>query len=604
MKNNGLNNTSQNTFETSLKKILLSYDCRNFVDALKIAKSLLPQFENKSRLWNILGVIYISLGDSKNAIRSFEKAVKIEPSNAEYQNNYGVILKQEDRLGEAAIAFDTALKLQPLLISAAINLGDTLRLRGDNLRATKFYERALKHAPENIRVQNSLGTCFFNVGEYAKAAKTYKLALSHDPIHVDSLYNLAVVFQEQNNLDDAKTLYQRALGIKPQFPEALLKLGRIVEGEGKIENALTIYRRALLAKPDYAEAYIRAGNCFEKLSMNAEAIRAYESAIELKKAYGEAYHHLGELLESQGELKSAINLYRKAVTLFPDSANLYTKLGALFQNFGQLGKALECYNSALKISPDYASPRAHKIHLLAQMCDWSTLRVEQAHVETLGVTGGAISPFTMLAADDSPKRHKIRAQKYINKVHPANPAAFQRYPNHPTRRIRVGYFSADFHDHPGMHLMSGLLKAHDRTTFEIFAFSYGPKRFDEMRAKIVEAVDHFVDLNNVRKVKIHSFIKNFNLDIAVHRNGFTKNARTDLFSRRVAPIQINYLGYPGTLGAEYIDYIIGDHVVIPTSQRQHYTESVIYLPNSYQPNNDMRPISPEPQTREAFALPT
>ena len=171
------------------------------------------------------------------------------------------------------------------------------------------------------------------------------------------------------------------------------------------------------------------------------------------------------------------------------------------------------------------------------------------------------------------------------------------------KKIKIGYFSADFYDFPSMHLMIGLLEKHNRNFFEIYAFSYGLNNDDWMNKRVKSAVDKYVDIKNFSTKEIIEITRKNQIDIAIDENGFTQNARTELFESKLSPIQVNFLGYPGTSGAKFIDYIVADHIVIPDDQRQFYSENIIYLPHCYQPNDDRRKISNKENTREDFNLP-
>jgi len=199
--------------------------------------------------------------------------------------------------------------------------------------------------------------------------------------------------------------------------------------------------------------------------------------------------------------------------------------------------------------------------------------------------------------------HQIRSKIYARAKYTKKLKPELVKPSQKPKRLKIGYFSADFHSFPGMYLMVGLLEKHDRTKFEISAFSYGPDIYDQMRNRIVNAVDHFIDIKTADSDTVVNLARQQNIDIAVHRNGYTKNERTELFASGLAPIQINYLGYPGTLGADFIDYIVADPILIPEDKRQHYSEQIIYLPNSYQPTDNTRIISDKVIKRKDMGLP-
>jgi predicted O-linked N-acetylglucosamine transferase (SPINDLY family) len=252
---------------------------------------------------------------------------------------------------------------------------------------------------------------------------------------------------------------------------------------------------------------------------------------------------------------------------------------------------------------DAPEVQAQLIHQRRHICDFSVSSGLSATAQKLGISTARIAPFVALAWADDPGQHLLRTQVYVRETfkQPAQSLPFK--PSVRPARLKIGYFSADFHNFPGMYLMAGLLESHDREQFEVYAFSYGPDKDDAMRRRIVAAVDHFIDIREMSTQEVVDLSREHGIDIALHRNGHTKGSRTELFQHRLAPVQISYLGYPGTLGADFIDYLVADPVVIPEEERQYYSEKIIYLPDTYQPNDNTRQIAETNTTRADFGLP-
>ena len=336
-----------------------------------------------------------------------------------------------------------------------------------------------------------------------------------------------------------------------------------------------------------------------------EAIEAYNKALAIKPDYAQAYYNLGNALHEQGKLEEAIEAYNKALAIKPDYAQAYYNMGITLQEQGKLEEAIEAYNKSLAIKPDYAAARALYLHQLAHICDWSAIEAERSHVTELGIIGKSVPPFTVLSLEDAPDRHRLRSELYAReKKFLRKPLPAPSKPSQKPERLRVGYFSADFHNHATMYLMARVFTAHDKSQFEILAYSYGPDKQDEMRKKLVSAVDVFHDVRGVNDIQIVELARADKLDIAIDLKGFTQNTRLAPFAYGLAPVQISYLGYPGTLGADLIDYIVADPVVIPEHKRHHFSEQIIYLPHTYQPTDNKRIISDKLITREDVGLPT
>ncbi len=255
------------------------------------------------------------------------------------------------------------------------------------------------------------------------------------------------------------------------------------------------------------------------------------------------------------------------------------------------------------MKPDYAEARAQCLHQLAHICDWSAIEDNQCYLPELDEKGEAVSPFSLLSLEDAPGRHRLRSVNFAREKYPQKATALSAKPSEKPERLRIGYFSADFHNHAVMYLIAQIFAAHDKSRFEIFAYSYGPDRQDEMRKKLLSAVNVFHDVREMNDMQIVELSRAEKVDIAIDLMGFTNSTRLEPFAYGLAPVQISYLGYPGTLGADFIDYIVADPVVIPYEKRQYYSEKVIYLPNTYQPTDNTRVISDKIITREDMGLP-
>ncbi len=243
------------------------------------------------------------------------------------------------------------------------------------------------------------------------------------------------------------------------------------------------------------------------------------------------------------------------------------------------------------------------LHQRQHICDFTVGEQLKEASYRLGIETEAVTTFAALPWEDNPSYHLLRANRWSREKYTQSPRPLPARPKTRSERIKIGYFSADFHDHATMYLMAGVLRQHDRSAFETFAYSYGRSKSGEWRKRAENDVDHFFDVTDQSDRQIVDLVRSHALDIAIDLKGFTAYTRSQLFQYRLGPIQINFLGYPGTMGAEFIDYIIADPVVIPAEQRQFYSEKVVYLPHSYQPNDNERPISTSNTTRSDVGLP-
>lgn len=550
-----------------------------------------------------LGVALQEQGQLDAAASAYTRAVTIKPDYAEAHHNLGVVLQRQGKLDEAVSAYTRALTIKPDYAEAEYNLGSALEGRGDLEKATSAYSRALAIKPSFAVAQNGLAHVLKKQGKLDEAIMAYTRALTIKPDYAEAHNNLGVALQEQGKLAEAVVAYTQALAINPELAEAHNNLGNALKQQGKPGEAAVAYVRALAVNPNNAKARQNLGVALQDQGRLDEAVLAFTQALAINPDFAEAHNNLGNALTAQGKLDDAILAYTRALTIKPDYAEAYNNLGVALQDQGRLDEAVLAYARALEIKPDYNAARAQKFHQQAHMCDWSYLGAFSAVAETLGIVGEATSTLGLLAAEDHPSRHRARSENWAREK--LKQAAIKPIPRpaSPAQKIKVGYFSADFHDHATMYLMAGVFRNHDKQNFEIYAYSYGADRGGQLREQLIKDVHCFTDVREMSDAAIADLARGHGLDIAVDLKGYTANARTRPFVHGLAPIQINYLGYPGTMGAPFIDYIIGDKQVIPPAQREHYSEKVVYLPNSYQANDNTRAVADAAPTRREAGLP-
>lgn len=418
----------------------------------------------------------------------------------------------------------------------------------------------------------------------------------------DAAYAALVGLYREGRLGE---LIDRSGPLAERYPHnaALFNLiGAAQAGLGQLDRAVEAYSQALAIEPGSANVVNNLGAALRRLGRLEAAEQCHRRALAIDPGNAAALNNLGTALRELGRADEATDCYRRAAALRPDLFEPHRNLGNMLIEAGLGDQAAACFERALAIRPDDGYSRAQKLHRQAHLCDWDAMAGDRALIPELGLSGSAVSPFTLLALDDSPARHCIRAQRYIAERFPTlNRPSFDRLPLRP-RRLRIGYFSADFHDHATMILMGGLFERHDRSRFAIHAFSYGPDQDDAARRRLRAAVDHFEDVRALTDADIAALARREGIDIAVDLKGLTYYGRPGIFAHGAAPVQVGWLGYPGTLGAPLLDYLVADRWVIPDRQRGHYAEHIIRLPDCYQSNDDRRPIAATP-ARSVAGLP-
>jgi predicted O-linked N-acetylglucosamine transferase (SPINDLY family) len=473
--------------------------------------------------------------------------------------------------------------------------------RGDWPRAEMLCREFLRAAPESLNALNLLGGALARQGKFAEALDAYDRVLARAPspeIH----YNRGNALKGLGRVEDALESYALALALRPDYAEALNNGGLLLEEHRRFEPALAAYERALALRPLHAGTHYNRANVLLALGRAEEAVASYDRGLALRPDYAEACNNRGQALKALGRHALALASFQQAVKLRVDFAEAHYNVGNQLLHFGNFEGALESLHRAQALAPETDWLAGYRGYAKLRLCDWRGLEAEvPALIERMNAGRKVIPPFVALALLDDPALQRRAAEVWVKAKHPGrSSAAFP--PRAAGKRLRVGYFSADFRNHPVSALLAEVLEMHDRSRFEITAFSFGPDTEDPMRLRIERAVERFLDVRAESDAQIVARARELELDLAIDLGGFTEGGRPDLFARRVAPLQLSYLGYLGTLAAPYMDYLIADPVLIPPELRTHYTERILYLP-WYQANDSKRLIAPETRSRREFGLP-
>jgi predicted O-linked N-acetylglucosamine transferase (SPINDLY family) len=473
-------------------------------------------------------------------------------------------------------------------LESALRKARGYQKKGDVAEAVKIYHDILKRFPGNKTVQLELNNL--------------EIRQQQDSFPQDRLNELLALY---NRGLLAETI-RMASGLIGEFPHIVKPydiLAKTYAQIGNLDAAQVVYKQVLKLKPDYFEACNNLGAILINVGAFDEAISYLKRAIELKPDYANAYSNLGIAQSEMGDIAQAITSLRQAVKLQPQHVGAHNNLGFAFKEAGELEAAVVSFDNALALQPDYVSALANRIYLQAEMCDWRQYNEVKADSKIFEMENSNLAPFTLLTFEDAPEKQRIYAENFTRSKYKCSPFPEVKNTERRHEKLRIGYFSSDFYNHATMYLMASFFEYHDKKKFEIFAYSYGPDKDDEMRRRVMRDVDNFRDVRNYSDKKIAELAREDSVDIAVDLKGHTRGARTGIFCYRPAPIQISYLGYPGTMGADFIDYLIADDVVIPSEFKKHYSESIIYLPDSYQVNDGSRAISDRVMTRSEFNLP-
>jgi protein O-GlcNAc transferase len=410
-------------------------------------------------------------------------------------------------------------------------------------------------------------------------------------------------YYQSGNLNETIKI---ALSLTKNFPNhffAWKVLALSYEKTGKILKSLAANQKAKEVNPQDVDVHNNLGNVLEKLEKFDEAQNSYRQAILLKKNCTEAYYNLANLLNKLGKFDEAEKNYNQAIKFNPNFAEAFTNLAYLLNKLGRFDESIINFKKALKINPELVTAKAEILFLEATIGDHSNFKNLDKESSRIGISTKSVEPFPGLSWVDNPPQQLQRSINYAVEKFKKDPINLPIKPKVPPKRIKIGYISGDFYNFPTMHLLAGVLEAHNRERFEIYAFSYALRQNDEMRQRIKLGVDHFIDVSDLSSNEIAKLIQNNNIDISIDLNGYTNKSRSEIFQYRMSPIQINYLGYPSTMGTNFIDFIIADNVTIPDENINFYSEKIIYMPHTYQPNDDKRKIAKTNSKRVDFNLP-
>ena len=471
-------------------------------------------------------------------------------------------------------------------------------------QARLVYQDILSKHPKNFDAIHLLGVIAFQCGEFEKCIQLISQAITINPYVALAYNNIGNALMEVGRFDEALIRYNKAVALKADYAEAYCNRGDALAKLHRLDQAIESYTRAIQIHPGYSNAYNNLGNSYRTIGKVQEAIGSYQKSLALDPNNAQARYNLGNALKEIRQLPQAIDQYRKTLETDPNHFAAMNNLANILLDLKDVSQAIFYFDKAREIKPDIDFLQGALIHAKSMICEWDN--TYQSHADAVqSVRNGkrVTAPFPALGLySDSSLLLQTALTYATHKAKDITPVEIvSTRPSNP--KIRIGYYSADFFQHATAYLMAELFESHDRQTFEIFCFSFGHNARDSMQARIEANVDHWMSVSDKTDEQIATLSRELNIDIAVDLKGYTYQSRPGIFAHRCAPVQVSYLGYPGTMGANFIDYIIADEVVIPPSDQQFFTEKVVYLPGSYQVNDSTRKISELTLTRQEVGLP-
>ncbi len=486
------------------------------------------------------------------------------------------------------------------MLNRAISAFNSGRL----IEAEELCERLVAAKHNDLDALHLLAVVQSRLGKRDKALVSYDRALKVRPDYVEALFNRGVTLHELERFEEALASYDSALKLRPDFAEALSNRGNALKELKRFDEALASYDRALKVRPAYLAALFNRANTLKELKRFDEALASYDRALKLRPDFAEALSNRGNILQELKLFDAALASYDSALKVRPNFAEALSNRGNTLQELKRFDEALASYENAITLQPDHPHAFSGMAFSALNLCDWTRtakfLGEIEAHVEE---QKSIVSPFVFLAYSGDAALQLKCARTYIeSKIAKAPPSLSNGMVKH-RDKIRVAYLSADFRRHSLAYLTAELFEAHDRRRFEILGISFGPDDGSDMRLRLINSFDQFLDVKLKSDHDAARRLNDLDVDIAVDLTGYTANSRPGILTHRPAPIQVSYMGYPGTMGAKFIDYVIADGTVLPLDQQPFWTEKIVHLPDSYWVTDSKTGISPRVFMHREVGLP-
>ncbi|KAF4374583.1 hypothetical protein G4B88_004835 [Cannabis sativa] len=620
-----------------------------------IAIELRPNFADA---WSNLASAYMRNGQFNEAAQCCRQALALNPRLVDAHSNLGNLMKAQGLVQEAYSCYVEALHIQPNFAIAWSNLAGLFMEAGDLNRALQYYKEAVKLKPTFSDAYLNLGNVYKALGMRQEAIVCFQRALQVRPDFAMAYGNLASIYYEQGNLEMAIFNYKRAITFDSGFLEAFNNLGNALKDAGKADEAVQCYRQCLTLQPSHPQALTNLGNIYMEWNMMGAAASCYKATLSVTTGLSAPFNNLAIIYKQQGNYTDAVSCYNevlridpmaadalvnrgntykeigrvneaiqdyiRAINIRPSMAEAHANLASAYKDSGHVEAAIKNYKQALFLRPDFPEATCNLLHTLQCVCDWDDR--ENKFIEVEGILRRqikmslipSVQPFHAIAYPIDPMLALEISRKYA--AHCSVVASRYSLPafNYPaalpikseggSKRLRVGYVSSDFGNHPLSHLMGSVFGMHDRENVEVFCYALSANDGSEWRVRIQSEVEHFIEVSSMSSDMIARMINEDKIQILVNLNGYTKGARNEIFAMQPAPIQISYMGFPGTTGADYIHYLVTDEFVSPSRFSHIYSEKIVHLPHCYfvndykQKNCDVLDPNCQPK-RSSYGLP-
>jgi len=551
-------------------------------------------------------------GDRAGAEAAYREALAANPDDLPALGGLGVLLVQSGRHQEAVAPLERAVALAPAEAQGQVNLGSAYASAGRLPEAITAFRRALARSPDDLHAWRNLSAALLRTGELDEAAAAIDRLIKLAPGQSEPRRLAADLAMRRNRPADAARIYRGLVAREPGNARFEAGLARALAGQGEFAAALVHWRKLTALLPDRAEYWNQLGTCCRAIGDSEGAIAAQHRAVALNPERAAFHANLGAALYDQGKIKEAMASFRRAVELDRSNALAWRNFGSALEMLGRNAEAAKAYREAFALEPTDASGQALLLRQLLQQCDWAGAGPLLARVAA--DTKAALAegrkpeetPLAHLSRSSDEAENLAVARAWVKQMLVRVPGPRVTRPESdldPDRRLKIGYYTSDMHDHPVAHLTLGLFERHDRSAVEVSIFSHGRADTSPWRRRAEAAADRFFDLHGLGHRAMAERIAAVGIDILIDLNGHSGSAKMEALALRPAPIQALWLGYPGSSGADFIDYVISDLVATPPEAAADYSEALLWLAHVFQPNDDRQEIAAEATTRARWGLP-
>ncbi|XP_073390291.1 uncharacterized protein [Physcomitrium patens] len=544
-----------------------------------------------------LGNLLKAQGLTHHAYLCYVEAIRLQPTFAIAWSNLAGLLMEAGELQKALAYYKEAIRLKPNFADAHLNLGNVLKAIGRHQEAISCYNRSIQLRPDYAIAYGNLASVYYEQGLLDYAILYYKQALLLDSSFIEAYNNLGNALKDAGRVEESISCYENCLQLQNNHPQALTNLGNIYMEWNMISTAATFYKATLSVTTGLSAPYSNLATIYKQQGNYADAIACYNEVMRVDPMAADGLVNRGNTLKEIGRVSEAIQDYIRAVAIRPTMAEAHANLASAYKDSGHVEAAIKSYKQALFLRADFPEATCNLLHTLQCVCDWEDRDKKFTEIEAVVRRQikmrllPSVQPFHAIAYPIDPMLALEISRKYAEHCSLiasrygvqsfSHPVAIPVKSGGGSGRLRIGYVSSDFGNHPLSHLMGSVFGMHNREHVEVFCYALSPSDGSEWRQRISVEAEHFTDVSAMASDAIAQLIDNNQIQILINLNGYTKGARNEIFAMRPAPIQVSYMGFPGTTGADYIDYLVTDELVSPLEYAHIYSEKIVHLPHCY-----------------------